>query len=246
MSYEPFLVIGAGVLAGAVSSAVGSGTLILYPALLGAGLPPVAANATNSVGCVPGNLSAAWQYRDRLGGLTKERVIPWVIVTAIGALVGSWLVVALPATVFAHLVPWLILSAALAFALEPYYLPKIQSLRRPGILLPALGGVGLYGGYFGGGQGIAYLLVLTALDDSRLQRANAVKNQMMAAANAAATVVFICFGDVRWWAALLCAIGTVFGGWGGAHLVKSLPEWTLRVIVIIAGLIGTIVAFRSQ
>lgn len=246
VSYEPFLIAGAGLVAGAVSSAVGSGTLVLYPALLAAGLPPVAANATNSVGSIPGNISGAWQYRTRLEGISKHVLIRWIIATAIGALLGAGLVVALPPTVFAHLVPWLILTACLAFAFEPLYVPKIQHLRRPGAILPAIGAVGLYGGYFGGGQGIAYLLVLTAVADNRLQRANAIKNQLMASANAAATVVFLCFGDVRWWAALFVAGGTVIGGWGGARIANSMPEWLLRGVVIVAGILGVIVAFRSQ
>lgn len=246
MSYEPFLIAGAGLVAGAISSAVGSGTLVLYPALLAAGLPPVAANATNSVGLVPGNLSGAWHYRTRLGGLTKEQLIRWLIATAIGAFIGAGLVVALPPSVFAHLIPWLILVACLAFAFEPLYLPKIKHLRRPGAVVPAIGAVGLYGGYFGGGQGIAYLLVLTAFDDNGLQRANAVKNQMMATANTAATIVFVFFGDVRWWAAVFVACGSVIGGWGGARIANSMPESLLRGVVIVAGVLGVIVAFHSQ
>jgi uncharacterized membrane protein YfcA len=245
MTYEPFLIVGAGVVAGGISSAVGSGTLLLYPALLGAGLTPVSANATNSLGLLPGNLTGAWRYRTQLVGQTRSRLVRWVLATATGALIGAALVVFLPPAVFAAVIPWLILAAVTAFALEPLYMARLQARRDPGGVTPAIGAVGLWGGYFGGGQGMAYLLVLTALDGQGLQSANAVKNQMMAAANGVAAVVFLCFGDITWWAAACAAAGSVLGGWGGAGIASRLPVWLLRAVIVLAGLLGFVVALRA-
>lgn len=245
IGFEPFLVAGAGLISGAISSAVGSGTLVMYPALLGAGLSPVVANATNSIGLIPGNLSGAWHYRHRAAEVPREKLIRWVIATFAGALVGAFLVVALPPSVFAEAIPWLILTAVVLFALEPMYMPRLGHLRNPRAVTPGIGAVGFYGGYFGGGQGLAFLLVLTALTEHGLQLANAVKNQLMAAANIAATVIFLSFGDIAWWAAACTAAGSVVGGWGGAKIASSLPDWLLRSIIIAAGLIGFVVAIKG-
>lgn len=245
LTFEPFLVAAVGVVAGAISSATGSGTLVMYPALLGAGLSPVSANATNSIGLIPGNLSGAWHYRHHAAAVPRGRLLRWLVATGIGALIGALLVVVLPPTVFAMAIPWLILTAVVLFAFEPWYMPRIAHLRNPRAVVPSIGAVGIYGGYFGGGQGLAYLLVLTALTENGLQLANAVKNQTMAVANSAATIVFISFGEVTWWAAGCTAAGSVLGGWGGARVASRLPDWLLRSIIVLAGALGFVVAVRG-
>ena len=53
------LLSGAGVVAGVLSTVVGLASLVSYPALLLAGLPPVAANVTNTVALVATGLGAA-------------------------------------------------------------------------------------------------------------------------------------------------------------------------------------------
>lgn len=108
----------AGVGAGAINAAVGSGTLLTYPALLAAGLPPVTANATNCVGLAPGSGAAAWMYRTRLGGRRRQLTL-LAIATALGGSVGAALVLILPARVFVSLVPWLIVFACALVVLNP-------------------------------------------------------------------------------------------------------------------------------
>jgi len=88
------LLVGAGIIAGAVNAAVGSGTLLTYPLLLAYGLPPVVANGTNSAGLAPGNLFGALGYRREMAGRRRE-VVPLALAIGGGALVGAILVVAL-------------------------------------------------------------------------------------------------------------------------------------------------------
>ena len=52
--------------AGAMNSVAGGGTFFSFPALLAAGVPPVVANASNSVALWPASLSGAWAYRTEL------------------------------------------------------------------------------------------------------------------------------------------------------------------------------------
>ena len=90
------LLAGAGVIAGAVNAAIGSGTLLTYPLLLAYGLPPVVANGTNSLGIAPGNPFGAWAYRRELAGRGAVELAGMALLVGSGALLGAVLVLALP------------------------------------------------------------------------------------------------------------------------------------------------------
>ena len=57
------LILGAGVIAGAMNAVAGGGTILTFPTLIWAGLIPLNANATNTVALVPGALASVWGYR---------------------------------------------------------------------------------------------------------------------------------------------------------------------------------------
>ena len=237
------LLAGAGVLAGAVNGVVGSGTLLTYPVLLAAGLPPVVANGTNSVGLAPGSAMAAWLYRDELAG---RRALVRVLASAaaVGAIIGAALVLALPASVFERVVPWLIVLACVLVVAQPRIggaltargLDPATFPRRA--LVPVVLVVGVYAGYFGAAQGILLMAVLATLYDVSLQRSNAVKNVLQGAANAAAAIVFIVAGVVSWPAALALGAGSLVGGSVGAPLARRLPDAVLRGVIVAVGLVA--------
>lgn len=239
------LLAGAGVLAGAVNSVVGSGTLLTYPVLLAAGLPPVVANGTNSMGIAPGSAMAAWVYRAELAG-RGGRVRLLALVSASGAVLGAVLVLALPASVFERLVPWLILGACALVVVQP----RINAvLRDRGIdpttlprraLIPILFTIGVYAGYFGAAQGIVLMAVLATLYDVSLQHSNAAKNVLGGVSNAAAAVIFAVAGVVNWPAALAVGVGATFGGLVGAPVARRLPEPVLRGLIVVVGLVAVV------
>lgn len=237
------LLAGAGVLAGAFNAVVGSGTLLTYPVLLAAGLPPVVANATNSLGLAPGNAMAAWVYRDELAGRGRlVRVLGLTV--ALGALIGAGLVLALPASVFERVVPWLIVVACAMVVVQPRL---VRALATRGIdptslprraLIPALFVVGVYAGYFGAAQGILLMAALATLYDVSLQRSNAAKNVLQGVSNTAAAVVFALAGVVSWPAALALGTGSIVGGLVGAPLARRLPDPVLRGVIVAVGLLA--------
>ncbi|MBP7972831.1 MAG: sulfite exporter TauE/SafE family protein [Candidatus Nanopelagicales bacterium] len=233
----------AGLVAGALNAAVGSGTLITYPVLLTVGLPPVAANATNSLGMVPGSLSGAWMYRSNLKG-RRQSLIKWSLATGAGAVVGATLVVLLPERVFVAVVPWLILSACLLIAVQPVLL-KYLSKGSHRAVTPAIGAVGVYGGYFGAGQGIAYLAALGSLDGGDIHHANAAKNVVASAANGAAAATFALAGRVVWLPALVICIGTLVGGFAGGGIARRLPSWALRSVIVAVGVYAAVLSFSK-
>ncbi len=113
------LLFAAGMLAGAVNALAGGGTFFSFPALLAAGLPPVTANATNTVALWPASLSTAWSYRHELSRY-RRALTALSVVTFVGAMAGSALLLATPNAAFRQLIPWLLLAATLLFALAPY------------------------------------------------------------------------------------------------------------------------------
>jgi uncharacterized membrane protein YfcA len=236
------LLAGAGVVAGAVNAAVGSGTLLTYPLLLASGLPPVVANGTNSLGVAPGGLSAAWVYRGELEG-RKAQVRLMAITGCVGAVVGALLVIALPARVFEVVVPWLILSACVLVLVQP----ALQRwLRGRGIdptslprraLIPVLLGIGV-----GAAQGVILMAALGTMYDTDLQRSNAVKNIVGGLSNVLAACVFALAGVVMWAPALALAVGATAGGLIGAPFARRLPEPVLRGLIVVVGLVAATVS----
>lgn len=242
---DAVLLIVTGFVAGAINAAVGSGSLITYPALLSLGIPPVAANGTNSLGVVPGALSGAWMYRKNLEGMKRELIRRGMPV-AIGAVIGAILVVALPAKVFEVVVPFLILGACAVIAIQPVIARWIEPKKRSeAAATVTLGGIGIYGGYFGAGQGVALLAALTALDGDDLHRANAGKNIFAAVANATAAVVFAISGLVFWLPALVICCASLVGGFLGGGAARRLPKWALRTVIVVVGLYAAYISIKG-
>ena len=242
--FEVLAVIGAGLGAGLVVTAVGAGSLVSFPILLGVGLSPVVANVCNTVGLVPGGLSGSWGYRRELAG--KAPLVRAVAVSSgLGALAGAALLLVMPPSAFAQVVPWLVILAATLVAVQPLVSGWLRrrAVRRGTVRVPAgtglppsLGGVssvvGVYGGYFGAGQGVMLVAFLALGLEETLQVVNGLKNVAVLAANVAASVVFVAVAPLDWAVVGLVALGSVVGGWAGAHLGRRLPPTVFRVLVV--------------
>ena len=241
--------VAAGAVAGAINGVVGSGTLITFSTLLAVGVPPVAANGTNTTGLFPGSFASAYAYRRELRDRLRALRFP-IIATTIGAAIGALLVVALPEEVFASVVPWLIATATVMVAVQP--LRARLRARRGGVsepvqttqprrLWPWTGAVGLYGGYFGAAQGIVLMAILTWIYDARAQYSNAAKNLLASVANVVAAVVFAFSGYVVWPAALVLMVSSTAGGYLGGRWARRMPEVVLRGMVVAVGIVATTV-----
>ena len=234
-------VAGAGVVAGAVNAIVGSGSLVTFPTLLAVGFSPVVANVSNTVGLVFGSVSGAWGYRREMSGQLR-RVLTLGAGTAVGALAGGILLLALPEGVFDAVVPLLILLAVALMAFKPTPSGEHEPARAhtvPGTIGTFL--TGIYGGYFGAAQGVILLAVLRLAFGDDLHRLNALKNVLAGIANGVAAVLFIAVAEVAWDAAALIAAGGGGGGGGGAAYGRRLPERWLRRIVIVGGTIVAVI-----
>lgn len=251
-----WLVLAAGLLAGAMNAIAGGGTMLTFPALLAAGLPPVLANTTSTVALYFGMPGSVWAFRRRL-----KEVAHWIpvlgTVSLLGGGLGAWLLLRLPESVFETAVPWLLLLAtALFLANEPlrhWALGKAapdeaadRAAPLPKWGVPFQSAVAIYGGYFGAGIGIMMLAGLGLLGLRDLNRMNALKNLLALLCNTAATVWFVLAGafDLRLAAFLL--IGSIPGYWLGAHLSQRIPARVVRIIVAAIGLTISAKLFIGQ
>ncbi len=237
----------AGVAAGTINTIVGSGTLVTFPTLLMVGLPPITANMSNNMGLIPGSITGTLGYRAEMVGGAKDlkRIVPAAF---IGGLIGALLVLVLDPAWFRSVVPVLIgfgillvlFGKRLGAWASTRHAP--ESPRRLRMLQASVGAAGVYGGYFGGAQGVILMGVFTALTDHPLQRLNGYKNVCATTANLVAAVVFVVFaGDrVDWGAAGLIAIGSVIGGVIGSTVGRRIPPEVLRAIIVAVGTIAII------
>jgi len=246
----------ASIAAGAINSVAGGGTILTFPVLT-AILPPtpgrmVIANATSTIGLMPGALAAAWAYRaERTGQPAWAR---WLLLPSLaGSAAGAALVLSLPPRLFDLLVPWLILLAAVLFALQPRLAGtpapgagRAADERPPVRRLAVAAGlqflVGVYGGYFGAGIGILMLAVLGLLGLGDIHRLNGIKNVLGTAINGVAATIFAVGSlggghQVSWPLAAVMVAGAVGGGLGGSILARRMRPARVRRGVAIIGFV---------
>ncbi|HEX3148191.1 MAG TPA: sulfite exporter TauE/SafE family protein [Gemmataceae bacterium] len=226
--------------AGAVNSIAGGGTLLSFPPLLRI-MDAVYANGTSTVALMPGSLAGALGYRSELRDcwpLIRLLLIP----SFVGGAVGSLLVTRLPPTVFAKLVPWLIITAAFLFLIQgPIKRLIAKGEHGPPSPLTTLAVVlgqfmiAVYGGYFGAGIGILMLSVLPFMGTKNIHETNAAKTVLAVVINGVTVIIFVAEGVVVWPYALAMAVAAIVGGYLGARFARKLPAIYVRVLVIVIG-----------
>ncbi len=243
--FDVGVIILVGIAAGTINTIVGSGSLITFPTLLALGYPPIVANVSNTVGLVPGSLSGALGYRRELGG-QRRRLVRLGVASALGGVSGAALLLALPASSFEAVVPFLILAATALVAIQPRLSAvmarrRTQGERHGALLFGTVFLTGIYGGYFGAAQGVILIALLGIFLSDDLQRLNGLKNAMAVVVNGVAAVVFAFVAPVAWGAAVPLAVGAIVGGQIGALVGRRMSPLLLRGAIIA---VGTIVGLR--
>ena len=241
----------AGAIGGVLNAVAGGGSFVAFPALLFVGVPPIPANATNTIALWTGAAASGGAYRSRLN-MPRRVFVPLLISSVIGGLAGAWLLLKTPAHTFMQVLPWLTLGATLLFAFGK----KIAGGRISGVgrdaTSTAIAGaalfqlaVAVYGGYFGGGMGIVMLAMLAALGMTDIHAMNALKSVMGFVINGVAVVAFIVARAVYWKQGLVMIVGGIVGGYFGAHYAQKLPAVWIRRFVILVGTGMTVYFFAK-
>lgn len=231
----------AGVLGGALNAVAGGGSFIAFPALLFSGVPPIPANATNALALWAGVTASGGAYRRRLN-MSRRVLIPLLVSSLIGGLLGAFLLLKTPAHTFMRILPWLMLGATLLFA----FARKLTGRAAPSLAHDASGAAiagaslfqllaGTYGGYFGGGLGIVTLAMLATLGMTDIHAMNALKTVLGSTVNGVAVAAFVVAGAIVWPQALVMIAGAMAGGYFGAHYAMKLPQAWVRRFVILVG-----------
>ncbi|MFJ9086621.1 sulfite exporter TauE/SafE family protein [Streptomyces sp. NPDC102384] len=248
---EPFLVLLAGVAAGALNAVGGGGTFVALPALVAVGLPPVVANAVSRVALVPGAVTSAWVYRRELAPVGPTSTKALTVTSVAGGAVGAGLLLVLPAASFEAAVPWLLAFATLVLAFGRHLSSALtRVLGRPVGMSgrAALIGqffLGVYGGYFGGAVGILMLALWGIGFGLDAAAGNPMRVTQLAAMYLSATVLFLLASDALSAPLLLVAmlVGAVAGGFAGAHLARRLSARLLRGVLLGTAVTTTVLYF---
>jgi uncharacterized membrane protein YfcA len=234
--------------AGCQNALAGGGSFLTLPALILTGMDARAANITSTVALFPSQVTTGihgWKQSTGAGGLSRG----WLVgISLVGGVLGAVLLLLTPSSIFAHMVPWLVLFATVMFAWGSF-MPK----RADGGTRLKAGGAGVaqfciavYGGYFGGGIGFLMLAALTAAGLS-IRSAAATKNVLAAVMNLSAVLIFVFSPEVYWLQMAIACVAALIGGLAGAHMLNKVNEKALRIFIVVIGVALTIGLFiRAQ
>jgi len=234
-------------IAGTLNALAGGGSFISFPTLLFLRVPPVPANATNTVALWPGLAASTLAYLKRLS-VPLRLLIPLLVTSVAGGWAGALLLLKTPQHTFLQLVPWLLLSGTLLFAFGNTFrtlagktsaVDDLSALSSPAIVVSSFVNllVAVYGGYFGAGIGFITLGMLAALGMRDVHAMGAIRILLAAAINAAAVVTFIAAGAVLWRVFAIMVAGALLGGWVGAHFAQKADPRKMRALVIGVGIV---------
>jgi len=232
-----------------MNAVAGGGSFVAFPTLLFTGVPPIPANATNTLSLWVGTAVSGGAYRRHLN-LPRRVLLPLVSMGLLGGLAGALLLIKTPAHTFLRLIPWLMLAATLLFTFGRHLTGRLSVGISHQASNAAIAGascfellVAIYGGYFGGGIGIMNLAMFAALGMTDIHEMNALKIVLVAVINGVATVTFIATGSIVWPQALVMIVGAGLGGYASAHYAQKLPQSLVRATIIVLGTGMTIYFF---
>jgi uncharacterized membrane protein YfcA len=230
------IVLLAGFAGGASNALAGGGQFLIFPALLLAGIAPVKANATASLVVLPGVIASTWVYRATLPKIGWPLITKLLIATAIGATIGSVLLLMTPDATFSRFVPWLLLLATVIFSFASR---MVRTPLPPGAHQPLLGLLAgqlvimIYGGYFGAGMGILLISLYLLTTPFDVQTSKGIRTLGPAVANFLAVILFVSHGAIDFRVGVPMMGACVAGGYAGAHAVTLLREGTVRRVILI-------------
>lgn len=240
---DALLLFPTAILAGAMNAVAGGGSFFTFPMLIFTGMPPIAANATNTMALWPGSVASVGAYRHELA--VNRHLLPSLLATSlIGGLLGAVVLLKTPERTFTALIPFLLLAATLLF----HFSPRIAAYTRKrstegtatarqkwaGSALQLV--IATYGGYFGGGIGILMLSILGLMGLTNIHQMNAIKTLLATFINGIAVIAFVMAGAIVWPQAVIMIIGAIIGGYGGARIARKIPQHYIRRFIVTVGL----------
>jgi uncharacterized membrane protein YfcA len=237
----------AGFVGGAINAAAGGGSLVTFPALLHAGLTPLSANVTNTVGLVPGYLGGVLGHQRRNESLPEVGQRPLALTAVAGAGVGVVLLLTTPEKLFSNVAPYLVLVAVVLLLAQKRILGVLRARGHTGgrrWVLAATFAAAVYGAYFGAAMGVLLLALLSISSRAEFPLANAVKTLLSFIVNVLAALAYAVFAPVAWWQALVVAVASLAGGYLGGTVARRIPVLVLRLATAALGHVAFVTLIR--
>ena len=252
--FQSTILFFAALLAGAINAVAGGGSFVSFPTLLFFGIPPVNANASNTVALWPGQVASISAYRRQFRNLSRKTLMPLLITALVGGILGGCTLLKTPQMTFLRLVPWLILVSTLIFMMSGRVTGWVRSRTARhayhefstwrGVIFQLL--VSFYIGYFGAGAGILILAMLALLGMDEIHTMNALKALLTTISNGVAMLLFIVSHAVYWPETILMVVASMIGGYFGAHFAQKTKPQHVRAIITGIGFTLTAYFFAKQ
>ncbi len=172
--------------------------MIAFPVLLGTGISPPQALATNKLQGSFGTTTAALHFL-RNGEIERDGIIFAMVCTFIGAALGTVAVSHLDSRILMTLIPILLIASALYFLFSTR-VGDVERQRRisMGAFSMTIGaGLGFYDGFFGPGTGAFFALAFVTLLGFSMKKATAHSKVLNMTSNLAALLFFIIGGHLH-------------------------------------------------
>lgn len=237
------LLAAAGLAGGVITAIVGGSSLIVFPVMLAAGLPPILASTSSTIAMTPSSLAAALADRERIPPWNRS-FIALIVISFLGTVFGAVLLLLTNPTTFTVLVPVLIGGATALFAFSDTIKRWIarraaagakRSVTSRGLQLVLMLPIAIYGGYFGAAMSVMVLAVLSLDPEGDFRTINTVKNILSTLVGVIAAAIFLWQGMVAWPPVLTVMVSALVGGFLGGKLVRVLSTGLLKWIVILVG-----------
>ena len=224
------------VLTGFIDSIAGGGGLIMMPALLFAGIPPINALATNKLQSMFGTSAACANY-------ARKGLVDWrsnwlsIVVIFLAAAAGVIVVQSVSSKALALVIPLLLLASAVYVLVSPRMNDEAAHERIGASgYAPVGAAIGFYDGFFGPGTGSFFTTSLVALRGLGLTRATALTKLFNLTSNVAAVLLFAIGGKMFWLLGFSMAAGAMLGGWIGSHTAMRFGAKVIRPLLVILSL----------
>lgn len=253
--WRELVVFIAGLWAGTINTIVGSGSLVTFPVLVSLGYAPVNSIISNAMGLIAGGFSGAWGYRREAASVPRT-LLKLLPASLVGGIVGAYLLLHLPESVFGYVAPVLIALAVLLVIFQPRLAAWVRgrqahdhtkprdadTQKLPPVLYILVFLIGVYGGYFTAAQGILLMAVLGIFFHGSLQQSNAMKVILSLVVNIVAAISYLLFAFERidWLVVALIAGGSLIGGFIGAKVGRRLSPVLLRSFIVVLGLVALV------
>ena len=232
---EPWMyaaLTGVAVLTGFIDAIAGGGGLIMMPALLYAGLPPINALATNKLQSMFGTSIACWNY-SRKGLVDWRANLLTVLLVFAGASIGVIAVQAIDTGTLSLVIPLLLMAVALYVLFSPRMTDEDAHQRISARSYAPVGSaIGAYDGFFGPGTGSFFTASLVGLRGFGLTRATALTKLFNLTSNIASVIFFAIGGKMLWLLGLCMAAGAMAGGWLGSHSAMRFGARLIRPLLV--------------